>query len=384
MLKGNKGDWSELYVLISLLADGKLYQSDIDLNKDLENIYEVTKGYKNETDYVLTFDREIDKILVKKIENGRKILIKEISFSEFKNLSNTIYKGIVDGKGLSFGIDSAERALTSLQIQKLKESSSEKADIHLKVYDFRLAKETELGFSIKSLIGGNSTLFNPGPGTNFIFDIFSKSFFDVSAFNKKTYKSPNKESKLTYRIKELEKLGAKLSFSGVQSEQLWRNLKMIDGDLPNILAFAIYYRWLYKEPSLKKVSEILEKNDPLNFYFGKKSEQKMYEYKIMRFLTECAMGMTPESKWMGEYDKFGGVIVAKEDGDIVAFHIYDFNLFRKYLINNTVFEQPSTGEDESNPGNPKKGKGVKNYYYGWLYEEEKMIKMKFNLQVRFR
>ncbi len=38
MLAGNKGEWSEIYVLLRLLADGKIYASDSKLNK-LENVY---------------------------------------------------------------------------------------------------------------------------------------------------------------------------------------------------------------------------------------------------------------------------------------------------------------------------------------------------------
>lgn len=38
MIKGNKGEWSEIYVLLRLLADGKIYAADSDLNK-LEDIY---------------------------------------------------------------------------------------------------------------------------------------------------------------------------------------------------------------------------------------------------------------------------------------------------------------------------------------------------------
>lgn len=36
--KLNKGEWSEAYTLIKLLADGKLYAADSDLNK-INNIY---------------------------------------------------------------------------------------------------------------------------------------------------------------------------------------------------------------------------------------------------------------------------------------------------------------------------------------------------------
>ena len=38
MLTGNKGEWSEIYVLLRLLADGKIYAADSELNK-LENVY---------------------------------------------------------------------------------------------------------------------------------------------------------------------------------------------------------------------------------------------------------------------------------------------------------------------------------------------------------
>ena len=38
MLTGNKGEWSEVYVLLRLLADGKIYAADSELNK-LEDIY---------------------------------------------------------------------------------------------------------------------------------------------------------------------------------------------------------------------------------------------------------------------------------------------------------------------------------------------------------
>ena len=95
------------------------------------------------------------------------------------------------------------------------------------------------------------------------------------------------------------------------------------------------------------------------------------------------MGMTAETIWFGEYDSIGGVILAKNDGDIVCFHIYDFNLFRDYLLRTTYFEQPATGEDKDNPGNMDLNSGKK-YYYGWLYEEGGKLFFKINLQVRFK
>ena len=33
MLTGNKGEWSEIYVLLRLLADGKIYAADIHFHR---------------------------------------------------------------------------------------------------------------------------------------------------------------------------------------------------------------------------------------------------------------------------------------------------------------------------------------------------------------
>tara|TARA_B100000780_G_C21082221_1_gene435861 strand:+ start:184 stop:1323 length:1140 start_codon:yes stop_codon:yes gene_type:complete len=377
MISGNKGEWSELYVLVKLLSDGVLYQADIDLKKDHNNAYEIVKAFKNETDYTLEFQRE-DFLVV--LKNNK--IISQITFDELRTITENLYQGILKGKGRSFEISEVKSFIDKALIQKLKANSSQKADIKLRIYDHRLAKETDLGFSIKSLLGGNSTLFNTGKGNNFIFNVENNLDKSLDAFNQYTYSPPDNISKISYRLKELKSLGAEFTFDTIQSSQLWRNLKMIDGDLPEILAWALYYRWIDREPALKNVVEKLEEYDPLNFYDGKYSIQRLYEYKLKRFLTEAAMGMTSETPWLGEYDSFGGVIMAKADGDVLCFHIYDFNIFRDYLLENTMFEQPSTSEDPENPGyiNPN---SKKNYRYGWLYSEYDQLKFKINLQIRF-
>ncbi|MDP3201314.1 MAG: HpaII family restriction endonuclease [Algoriphagus sp.] len=381
MLKGNKGEWSELYVLVTLLAEGKLFQSGVKLEKDFSNVYEIVKAYKSEIQYKLEFERT-NKISIYKKNDQQNELIGEFSFSDFSKVSKLLYNGILKGKGSSFEISEVEDFLNGSQINKLKADNSVKSDIQLKIYDHRLAKETDLGFSIKSLLGGDSTLFNTGVGNNFIFSTENILEETIEDFNSRTYKPEGGMSKLTFRLMELESRGFEMKFDKVQSNQLWKNLKMIDGDLPAIIGWSLYYRFRFRESSLIKISALLEERDPMNFYGGVGSEQKLYEYKLKRFLTEAAMGMTSEKVWLGEYDSFGGVIIAKRDGDIVCFHIYDFNLFRNYLLNNTKFEQPSTGEDSEFPGRSRTS--GKNYNYGWLYREDELLKIKLNLQVRFK
>lgn len=43
MITGNKGEWSEIYTLIKLLADGRLYAADENLEKMCNVFYPIIK-----------------------------------------------------------------------------------------------------------------------------------------------------------------------------------------------------------------------------------------------------------------------------------------------------------------------------------------------------
>ncbi|MFC6267648.1 HpaII family restriction endonuclease [Frigoriflavimonas asaccharolytica] len=377
MLTGNKGEWSELYALIKLMSDGKLFQSDIDLNIDPQNVYDVIAAYKKDVGYDLKFERN-DSIKVYKIEDDVKTLIVEKSFTDFKDMSHLLLEGIKEGAGKTFKLPLLDKYFDELKVAKVQAGAKSKADLKLRIYDHRLAKEADLGFSIKSLLGSQSTLFNPDVEGNFIFEVNEFDVNSISKFNQETYTAP----KITNRIRRIEQEGFVTTFAGIQSTQLRLNLKMIDGDMPDIMAWALYFRYRDKKSSLIDITNTLENEDPLNLYQGTDSGQKMYEYKLKKFLMDSAMGMTTKTPWHGEYDSFGGVVIVKKDGDIVCFHVYDLNLFRNYLLKNTFLEQPGTGEDAANPGNANP-MSAKKYYYGWLYEENDKCYFKINLQVRF-
>ena len=49
MLRGNIGEWSEIYVLLKLLADGKVYAADEELTKIKDTYFPVLKAIREET-----------------------------------------------------------------------------------------------------------------------------------------------------------------------------------------------------------------------------------------------------------------------------------------------------------------------------------------------
>lgn len=378
-LSGNKGEWSEIYVFLRLLDTGKLDVADESLNAIPNEFYRILEIIRKETSTSNNYVREHDtvSIYVKNDETGE-----EESFtypiSVFAEKAADLLQLIKASKGRSFQIPQIASFLKELRVSSIKDTGHNR-DITIKIEDFHTGMPQTLGFSIKSFLGSDSTLFNAGTGTNFIFEAVlpEGKTIDCDEFNRCTYTN---SGRLTARIKSLEeKYNAIIKFRGIQSKCLAQNLEAIDGHMPQLLAQLLLISATSGKTSLKMCTEKLTELNPLGF--NTQTHGNIYEYKVKRFLQDCAQGMTPETPWLGIYDATGGQIIVKEDGGIVCYHIYELNRFRDFLFNSTKFERPSTSEDENNPGHPRPD-AKKNYNYGWLYEEDGHFLIKINLQVR--
>lgn len=229
------------------------------------------------------------------------------------------------------------------------------------MHDLNTGMQPKLGFSIKSMLGGNSTLFNPGNTTNFIYEIVGEGGLNIDEIN-----AIENSPKIANRISALRTKGFDVKFRSIQSATLQLNLQLIDSDLPQILAELLLLK--YSTPGLALLAPTLGQltiNNPLNFDLSQ--GHPFYEYKIKNFLTDSALGMTPATMWTGQYDATGGIIIVKENGELVCYHIYNRNEFQNYLLNNTRLEQASTSR----------------YNFGDIYHEDGRTFIKLNLQVRF-
>lgn len=47
-LRGNRGEWSELYALLRLLADGRLYCGDANQNRQDDRFFPILKIFRND------------------------------------------------------------------------------------------------------------------------------------------------------------------------------------------------------------------------------------------------------------------------------------------------------------------------------------------------
>jgi len=357
MIKGNKGEWSEIYTLFKIISDRNLYPGDANLEKISGLLYPIVKVLRDETLGSFEFEYDSDIVIVR----GKKEEFR-IPVTLFKEQAEVLLSDIKSASSSTFEIPHIEAFINSFKCYSLKANSSVKTDIRVVIHDNRTSSNQELGFSIKSQLGGASTLLNAGKTTNFIFKLknIELSENDIEQIN-----AIDSRSKIMDRLSSIASCGGFLEFCKTESTVFSDNITLIDSALPQILA-TITHRFYTSH--LSKLSDLVADcaaQNPLNFNVG--TGQPFYEYKIKRLLTDIALGMMPSVIWTGRLATTGGYLVVKEDGEIICYHIYNRNEFENYLLKNTKLETASSTRHD----------------FGVIYKENNELYIKLNLQIRF-
>ena len=395
-LTGNKGEWSEIYVLLRLLADGRIYAADENLQR-LENVYfpilKIIREEKNKEKKLETHEydlKEPGKVQI--FFNGNKL--KEMGTEEFSREANYLYHAIKTaklGRSKALSVPHTEGFMKNIYCHVLKASSKDKTDITMQVHDIQTGYEPVYGFSIKSKLGSPATLLNASGATNFIYEVEGLQPKNIEKIN-----GINGQEKILHRMEEIFRRGGKFIYYGMDKSTFEENVMLIDSLMHCILgeALLIYYGEVKKLQveeekqryevlvknvkeeaaeydkksnhisSCEEVLEIITKRNPLRY----PNPENMYKYKFKKLLSAIALGMMPGSKWNGRDQANGGYIIVSHSGDVLAYHIYNRDFFEEYLFRNTKFESP----------------GSDRHRYGDLYEQDGKIFMKLNLQIRFR
>lgn len=355
MRKYNKGEWSEIYTFAYLLSSGVLYAADKDLNKLEEIYFPVLKVIREETSGNPIDYKTGD---VVRIYKGQELL-KEINRNEFTEVVKELYDKIPRGNR-AFEIPTVDEFFDSIYCSKVKESSTKKRDITVQLYDINTGISPICGFSIKSYLGANPTLINPGENTNFVYTINGCNDEIMNEVN-----SINTRTKLIDKMNYLLSKNCDFTLcNDCISLQFTENLQFIDTIMPEFINYMVLYSYKY---GLKNTSQIIDKMkefNPLKF-----TNVEMYPYKFKKLLCAWALGLTPErTDWLGNEDANGGYITVKKDGSVVCFHLYNRTDFENYLFDYTYFDRPSTSK----------------YHYFEVFKEREEYKIKLCLQVRFK
>ena len=358
-ITGNKGEWSELYVLIYLLAHGKLNAADEKLNKLRDIFFPVLKIFREDVkgkkiEYRLPGSD--DKRVITIFLNDEQLC--EISQVDMEREQKSLYWSIVNGTGKAFPIEGIESVMSELHCSKIKAVNTDKADIVLQLHDINTGYSPVCGFSIKSDLGSAPTLLNAGKTTNFVYKVTG-----IDENVKQAINGISTQSKIIDRINAIYENGGHLIYDFANSSVFNDNLLMIDSRMPEIIGHILLYSYSTGVTSCKDVLSAMELSNPLGY-----TRKGMYEYKFKKLLCAIALGMMPGTEWDGYDEANGGYIIVTTSGDVVAYHIYNRNSFEDYLLNNTKFERASTSR----------------YEFATLYGKDGSMYINLNLQIRFK
>lgn len=358
MLTGNKGEWSEIYVLLRLLADGKLYAADGDLKKLKDIYFPIIKIIRKEEGDLKEYKTgKFIQIFV----NGKKV--KEIFREKFEEESDYLIKNIKN-KSKTFSIERTQNFMDTILCYKLTAPSKDKTDITMKISDINTGYSPTVGFSIKSELGNAPTLLNAGKTTNFIFKINHRYSNLVNETNNMYVLARGKtHTDIKGRIRKIIEKNGSLTYFAMQNKVFNDNLILIDSNLDKIIAKTLLYFYRDEIRNCEDMVKKLEKENPMMY-----GNVNAYRYKFKKFLAAVALGMKPATVWNGIDEANGGYIIVTHEGDVLAYHIYNRNFFEEYLLKNTKYDAASTSRHD----------------FGNVYEKSGEDFIKLNLQIRFK
>lgn len=199
---------------------------------------------------------------------------------------------------------------------------------------------------------------------NIIYKITDVSNLPIAEAHLKEINSIIAGHKYNNRLARIIELGYKVEFSSFEDNTFKLNLQMIDSDLPKIIAHIVLEKYLYKITKITDVIARLNEYNPMNYDLTQ--GHNFYEYRIVNFLIEAALGMTSKVVWSGVYDVVGGIKILKPNAELPCYHLIDFNKFRNYLKNSSRLD---------NPSGSKMG-------YGAVYMKNDESFIKLNFQVK--
>lgn len=350
---GNTGEWSELYALAFLLANGGAYGADKDQNRKEDLFYKVLKIIFAEKVGKEKMTYEINDDVVDVFAGANKIV--SIKVQKIQSILKKMFESLsVKNVGRAFPLEAGSEMMQLLQKEVIKASSSDKKDLDLIVLDLKTNQPSpEIGFSIKSQLGSPSTLVNASSATNFTYEVLDKDM-KVPKQLPKLHEKNVKDN-----INLLMASGYNIVFRKVDSEKFQHNLSLIDSNLATYIA-KILLSYYAREAS--NLSGLVSHNFPVS-----DQQSKQPTHKIKEFLSIMALGMMPNTDWNGILTSLGGFLLVKKDGDVLCYYLYNLEDFQEYLLNNTKLDTPSTTR----------------YGIGKIIEEDNRFYIKLNLQVRF-
>lgn len=364
-MKLNIGEWSEGYVFLKLLGEGKVHAKKSNENKLDPSLY---------LDVLAVICRELDTFIKYTHSSSTvKCIFGDTMFAEyparvFLNKSVALFQAIKEKPLGTIAVPEIESFFSDIKHFTVKGSSREfpehpafggKTDIVLEVQSITSGIHEEIGFSIKSYAGSPPTLFNASAASCIIYDIEGLS--NLEAEKIKFIVSRSGHPDVIGRIAYITEKGGTLkyrssynctptgsNFKGEAGPLFSWNLELLDSQMPRLISEMLLIRYGYKGNCSKPacdsiVSEMIILN-PMDV----RNPGVYYPTKIKNFVYASFGKMTAASEWDGTYKINGGYIEVSKNGDVFFIRANSDDQFMTYLLTHTKIDSPSTAPDRHN------------------------------------
>lgn len=315
----NKGEWSEVFALLRTLSDGHLKKCNAQLEHQINDIIPILylkHTSVSGTDIYYHIKNQYIKINYLANETT-------ISRSSLSTTANIVFDKIINSTQRTFRILEIDNILATIQNPRLKSPTSHKSDLIIGLSENN--HTTERGFSVKSNLGANTSLVNASKATNFLFEVTNvkSEWFNLKA----------------------KKLLSEIPFEdihliGMDNPTYHHNLQLIDLQLPEIIAFMLIKYFQGLSTKINDLLSAITQQNPL-----KLANPSLYKAKVEDFLVSSALGMVPTQPWNRIYDADGGMMIVKENREVVTFYCINaesMTYFRQYLLENCYLDTAST------------------------------------------
>lgn len=371
-MKANKGEWSEPYVALRVLGEGKLDLADDDGNVLPGQWLNVLDVIRHETKKRVVEYNYSSETTINVIVDGESVV--SVASGDFLKYAEQLKREILRSKGNSFSVsDDIIAFLKRVEIESIKARSVNKSDIFISTEDPRTSiVRKRIGFSIKSKFGKDPTLFNTGANSAAVYKLTNIDDVLMDKVNS-TYDDKG-HTAVAERCRLLKERGCEFEFLGFPTasrshcKTFEENLDLLNPRLGTVIDFILRTHFLTesKARDVEDMVELLVEHNPCGI---SRAEEK-YPYMMKSFLYASYCGLTAGTLWDGRSQVNGGFIAVDEYGKVTANLAIESEGFKSYLFKHCYFEWPATSEGHGN--------------YAKVYKEKNEYFYRLNFQIRYK
>lgn len=353
--ESNKKELIEVYTLLKILSDGRIYYGDEKGNNSekFASVYAVKRQEHN--------GERIYNVVGDNIEiTGEETNI-TIERKHIKEATQALFALIKTGDEDCIIVDDEiEKLLDTMSIYNLEAKTNDKTDLHISL----VGDENDYsGFIIRSRVGSLTSLLNGGRAANLKFEQSGVKFATPTV--SKINATPEGENEVAERMMYIERLGGVLKYSDVADKIFRSNLMMIDLHFPRLLSEMVKTMHLDGIRKIGELTKIVEEVNPLKIKEELITKHLYYQHKIKQFLLALALGMRAAKIYNGLESEIKGMLLLNSNGEVVCYHSSRRDVFENFLINNTRLDKGSLEKDK----------------YGFLERENGKYYLKLNVKV---